>query len=40
VGCHLPPPGNLPDPGIKPVSPEPQADSLSAEPLRKPLWII
>jgi len=28
-------PGDLPDPGIKPVSPALQADSLLSEPLRK-----
>ena len=34
------PPGDLPDPGIKPgspVSPALQVDSLPTEPLRKPL---
>ena len=39
VGCHFPPPGDLPDPGIKPVSPVScvlQADSLPAEPSGKP----
>ena len=40
MGCHLPPPGNLPDPGTKPASPAMQAGSLSAEPSRKPLWIF
>ena len=28
VGCHSPPPGDLPNPGSKPVSPTLQADSL------------
>ena len=28
VGCHCPPPGDLPDPGIEPRSPALQADSL------------
>ena len=28
VGCPYPPPGDLPDPGIKPASPSLQADSL------------
>ena len=28
----FPPPGDLPDPGIKPASPTLQADSLSSEP--------
>ena len=39
VGCHFPPPGNLPDPGIEPLSPsspELQADSLPAEKSGKP----
>ena len=38
VGCHFPPPGDLPDPGIKPaafVPPALQADSLPTEPLGK-----
>ena len=33
----FPSPGDLPDPGIKPMSPESQADSLLPEPPRKPL---
>ena len=33
-----PPPGDLPNPGIKPRSPELQADSLSSEPPGKPTW--
>ena len=39
MGCHFPPPGNLPDPGIEPASPsspELQADSLPAEQSGKP----
>ena len=32
----IPPPGDLPDPGIKPGSPALQIDSLPTEPLRKP----
>ena len=39
-GLSCPSPGDLPDPGIKPlspVSPALQADSLSAEPSEKPL---
>ena len=32
VGCHFLLQGNLPDPGIKPRSPELQADSLLSEP--------
>ena len=35
VGCH-PPPGDLPNPGIKPRSPALQADSLPFEPPGKP----
>ena len=34
------PPGDLPDPGIKPGSPELQADSLPSEPPGKPQQII
>ena len=33
----FPSPEDLPDPGIKPVSPALQADSLSSEPPGKPL---
>ena len=43
VGCHFPPPGDLPDPGIKsssPASPVLRADSLPAEPLGKPQLLI
>ena len=32
----FPPPGDLPNPGIEPRSPELQEDSLSAEPQGKP----
>ena len=38
-GLPFPPPGNLPNPGIKPtssVSPARQADSLPSEPPEKP----
>ena len=35
-GLSLPSPGNLPDLGIEPGSPELQADSLSSEPPGKP----
>ena len=35
-GLPFPSPGNLPDPGIKSRSPALQADSLPAEPKRKP----
>ena len=34
-GPLFPPPGDLPDPGIKPGSPALQADSLSSEPPAK-----
>ena len=33
IGLLFPPPGDLPDPGIEPMSSELQADSLSPEPL-------
>ena len=40
MGHHFPPLGNLPDPGVKPVSPPVwQADSLPAEPPGKPRWL-
>ena len=35
-GLPCPPPGDLPDPGIEPRSPELQADSLPSEPPGKP----
>ena len=35
-GLPFPPPGDLPNPGIEPVSPALQADSLPAEPSGKP----
>ena len=35
----IPSPGDLPNPGIKPRSPTLQADSLPAEPSRKPFCI-
>ena len=35
-GLLFPPPGDLPDPGIKPMSPALQADSFPAEPPGKP----
>ena len=35
-GWPFPFPGDLPDPGIKPVSPALQADSLPSEPPGKP----
>ena len=39
-GLPCPPPGDLPNPGIKPRSPVLQADSLSSEPLGKfTVWI-
>ena len=39
-GLPCPPPGDLPNPGIKPRSPVLQADSLSSEPLGKStMWI-
>ena len=39
IGCDFPPPGDLPDPGIgpmSPVSPPLQVDSLLTEPSGKP----
>ena len=33
---NIPPPGDLPNPGIKPVSPVLQVDSLPSEPPGKP----
>ena len=42
VGCHFPPPGDVPNPGIKPTSPEsPELASrffffFTTEPLGKP----
>ena len=36
-GFPFPSPGNLPNPGIKPRSPELQADTLTSEPQGKPL---
>ena len=36
-GLACPPPGDLPNPGIKPRSPALQADSLPAEPPGKPV---
>ena len=38
-GLPFPPPGDLPDPGIKPRSPALQADILPSEPPRKPLQL-
>ena len=35
-GSSFPSPGDLPDPGIKPVSPALQADSVLSEPPEKP----
>ena len=42
VGCHLlfPSLGDLPDPGIEPMSPVLQADSLLSEPPGKPLLMF
>ena len=39
-GLPFPPPGDLPDPGIKPKAPALQADSLPSEPPGKPLFFI
>ena len=37
-GLPCPPPGDLPDPGIKSRPPALQADSLPSEPPGKPVW--
>ena len=39
-GLPCPPPGDLPNPGIKPRSPELQADSLPSEPPGKPYTLL
>ena len=39
-GLPLSSPGELPDPGIEPVSPAFQADSLPSEPPEKPMASI
>ena len=42
-GLPSPPPGDLPNPGIEPTSPESpalQVDSVPSEPPGKPLWIL
>ena len=39
VGLPFPPPGDLPNPGIKPRSPTLQVDSLPSETPGKPLYI-
>jgi len=39
-GLPFPSPGHLPDPGIKPESPSLREDSLSTEPLEKPLTYL
>ena len=38
-GLPRPPPGDLPNPGIKPNSPALQADSLPSEPLNKQIFL-
>ena len=38
-GLPCPPPGDLPVPGIEPMSPALQADSLLSEPPGKPLTV-
>ena len=40
VGCHFPSPGNLPNPGVEPRSPEMQAVSLPTELQGKPSWTV
>ena len=39
-GLPFPSPGNLPDPGIKPGSPDLQADSLPSEPPGKSILCM
>ena len=39
-GLPFPSPGHLPDPGIKPMSPALQADSLLSKPIREAPFII
>ena len=39
-GLPFPSPGDLPDPGIKPVSPTLQADSVPSETLGKPSSLV
>ena len=38
-GLPFPSPGDLPNPGIKPMSSALPADSLPSEPQWKPLWV-
>ena len=40
VGLPCPPPGDLPNPGIKPRSPALQADSLPSEPPGKRTYLV
>ena len=39
-GLPFPSPGNLPDPGIEPMSPALQADTLPSEPPGKPKYMV
>ena len=39
-GLPCPPPGDLPDPGIKPTSPALQADSLLLSYRENPVWLL
>ena len=38
-GVPLPSPGDLPNPGIEPLSPAFQADALTSEPAVKETWV-
>ena len=38
-GLPFPSPGDLPDPGIEPMSPALQAEALSSEPQGKPIGV-
>ena len=39
-GLPVPPPGDLPNPGIEPWSPALQADALTSEPPGKPQEVV
>ena len=39
-GLPFPPPGDLPDPGIEPISPALQVDSFTTEPPGKPFYPV
>ena len=39
VDCPIPSPGDFPNPGIEPTSPELQTDSILPEPPGKPIFL-